>query len=190
MLAARKILLEKTRWRIRRQGPLAQQPPGVEAWTTWKVRDDPVLSDSNCSCGLAAGGGRVRAAAAGQLCIDWEPRHRCCSGARVWWVSKAEGASEHDRSQGADRRHLVSCSYCSRAEGKPHGEPKFPGQECSKWRKKGMRRCISTYIGSRCHGCPAVAMSQPNTNWRHSNGPWGQSCNTLELRKKGHYHLL
>ena len=52
-----------------------------------------------------------------------------------------------------------------------HGEPKVPGQECSKWRKQGMRRCISTYIGSRCHGCPAVAMPQPNTNWRHSNGP-------------------
>ena len=49
---------------------------------------------------LAAGGGSVRVAAARNLGMDGEPRHRRCSGARVGWVRHAEGASEHDQLQG------------------------------------------------------------------------------------------
>ena len=39
-------------------------------------------------------------AAARNLGMDGEPRHRRCSGARVGWVRHAEGASEHDQLQG------------------------------------------------------------------------------------------
>ena len=73
MLAARKILLEKTRWRIRRQGPLPQQPPGVEAWTTGKARTILCSPTQTVPAVLLPAAGESGLLLQGSCALIWSP---------------------------------------------------------------------------------------------------------------------
>ena len=114
-------------------GAMARATAGVEALRT--VGRAPTILRSPTRARwvaapvvLAAGGGSVRVAAARNLGMEGEPRHRRCSGARVGWVRHAEGASEHDQLQGMRWQETIGLL-----------EPMQPRRGNTSWRAKGHR---------------------------------------------------
>ena len=134
---------------------------------------------------------------------------------RVWWVSKAEAASEHDRSQGAYRCHYWSPAATAaaqrenlmesqRSQGRnaANGENRGRGAVSAPTLVAGATAVLPLQcpnripIGGTLMGLSqrlVIKQMQMRPSHRRSTRltvPWRQSCNTRGLHKKGHYHLL